>query len=73
MKVIPEKHYNIPDEGYPRKTLQYTRRRLSQKNITINLMKVIPEKHYNIPDEVIPEKHYNIPVEGYPRKTLQYT
>ena len=37
MKVIPEKHYNIPDEcipekhynildeGYPRKTLQYTR------------------------------------------------
>jgi hypothetical protein len=25
MKVIPEKHYNKPDEGYPRKTLQYTR------------------------------------------------
>jgi hypothetical protein len=22
---IPEKHYNILDEGYPRKTLQYTR------------------------------------------------
>jgi hypothetical protein len=24
MKVFPEKHYNIPDEGYPRKILQYT-------------------------------------------------
>jgi hypothetical protein len=31
MKVIPEKHYNMPDEGYLR------------KNITIYLMKVIPE------------------------------
>jgi hypothetical protein len=44
MKVIPEKHYNISDEGYPR------------KNITIYLMKVIPEKHYNIPDEGYPRK-----------------
>ena len=23
-ECIPEKHYNILDEGYPRKTLQYT-------------------------------------------------